>query len=126
MGDSIVGFTASDGAIKIHRSDCKNAQHLLRRYPYREIRTQWSGKVGGQFATTLRIVGNDDIGIVTNVTSLINSEKDVYLRSISIDSHDGLFQGFLVIGVNSTQQLNKLIKKIQTLKGVKNVERSNN
>ncbi len=125
MGDDIVGFVASDGAIKIHRPDCKNLNHLLHKYPYREIRTQWSGKIGTQFATNLRIIGQDDIGIVTNITSVINKEKDVTLRSISIDSNDGLFQGHLVIGINSTQALNNLIKKIKTLKGVKDVQRNN-
>ncbi len=125
MGDNIVGFIASDGAIKIHRSDCKNLNHLLHKYPYREIRTQWSGKMGTQFATSLRVIGQDDIGIVTNITSVINKEKDVTLRSISIDSNDGLFQGHLVIGISSTQALNDLIKKIKTLKGVKDVQRNN-
>ena len=125
LGDKIKGFIASDGAIKIHRDDCKNLQHLLSKYPYREIRTQWSGKLGTQFAANLRIIGYDDIGIVTNITSVINKEGNASLRSISIDSHDGLFQGFLVIGISSIQALNELIKKIQNLKGVKHVEREN-
>lgn len=125
LGDGIKGFIASDGAIKIHRSDCKNIAHLISKYPYREIRTEWSGKLGAQFAATLRIIGQDDIGIVTNITSVINKVNDASLRSISIDSHDGLFQGFLVIGISSIQALNDLIKKIQNLKGVKNVQRDN-
>lgn len=125
LGDGIKGFIASDGAIKIHRSDCKNIAHLISKYPYREIRAEWSGKLGAQFAATLRIIGQDDIGIVSNITSVINKVNDISLRSISIDSHDGLFQGFLVIGVSSIQVLNDLIKKIQNLKGVKNVQRDN-
>ena len=125
LGDKIKGFIASDGAIKIHRDDCKNLQHLLSKYPYREIRTQRSGKLGTQFAANLRIIGHDDIGIVTNITSVINKEGNASLRSISIDSHDGLFQGFLVIGISSIQALNELIKKIQNLKGVKDGEREN-
>lgn len=125
IGDKITGFTSSDGAIKIHRSDCKNMQHLMQRYPYRCINAAWSGKMGQQFAVTLRIIGNDDIGIVTNITSLINKENDTSLRSISIDSNDGIFRGYLVIGVNDTKSLNELIKKIKTVKGVKDVQRSN-
>ena len=125
LGDKIVGFVASDGAIKIHRRDCKNAQHLLHKYPYREIRTEWSGRIGSQFAANLRILGFDDIGIVTNITSVINKEKNVTLRSISIDSNDGLFQGYLGITVDSTQTITELITKIKSLKGVKDVERYN-
>ena len=123
-GDDVFGFISSEGVIKIHRSDCPNAANIRDKYPYRLIRTRWSGKLGSQFGATLRIVGNDDIGIVTNITSIINKEKNVSLRSITVDSNDGLFQGYIIVGVNDTTSLNQLIKKIQTVKGVKNVQRS--
>ena len=74
-------------------------------------------------AITLRIVGHDDIGIVTNITSIINKESDILLRSISIDSHDGLFSGMLTVMVDDTGKLEALIKKIKTVKGVKQVNR---
>ena len=124
-GDDVFGFVSSEGVVKIHRCDCPNAAHIRARYPERLIRTQWSGRVGAQFAATIRILGHDDIGIVTNITSIITKEKDVTLRSISIDSNDGLFQGFLVVGVNDTSSLKNLIKKLRTVKGVKEVDRSN-
>ena len=123
-GDDVFGFVSAEGVVKIHRSDCPNALHIREKYPYRLIRTRWSGKVGAQFGATLRVVGKDDIGIVTNITSIINKQRDVTLRSISIDSDDGLFQGLLVVGVNDTSSLNQLIRKISTVKGVKNVQRS--
>ncbi len=123
-GDPIVGFIASDGAIKVHRRDCGNIKHLLAKYPYRIIRSQWSGKIGKQFAATLKVVGNDDIGIVANITSLINKEGDTMLRSVSINSTGSLFEGYLVIGINSLDSLDQLIKKIKNLKGVKDVQRA--
>lgn len=126
QGDDIMGFIASDGAIKIHKRGCPNARHLMNRYPYRTIKAVWSEIVGGnQFAVPLSIIGNDDIGIVNNITSLITKEKSVSLRSIAIDSNDGLFQGRLVVGVNDTVSLNNLIKKITAIKGVKDVRRNN-
>ncbi len=126
QGDDIMGFIASDGAIKIHKRGCPNARHLMNRYPYRTIKAAWSEIVGGnQFAVQLSIIGNDDIGIVNNITSLITKEKSVSLRSIAIDSNDGLFQGRLVVGVNDTVSLNNLIKKITAIKGVKDVRRNN-
>ena len=86
QGDDIMGFIASDGAIKIHKRGCPNARHLMNRYPYRTIKAAWSEIVGGnQFAVPLSIIGNDDIGIVNNITSLITKEKSVSLRSIAID-----------------------------------------
>ena len=126
QGDDIMGFIASDAAIKIHKRGCPNARHLMNRYPYRPIKAAWSEVVGGnQFAVPLSIIGNDDIGIVNNITSLITKEKSVSLRSIAIDSNDGLFQGRLVVGVNDTVSLNNLIKKITAIKGVKDVRRNN-
>lgn len=124
-GDDVFGFISSEGVVKIHRTDCPNAANMRLRYAHRIITTKWSGKIGDQFAATLRVVGHDDIGIVTNITSIINKEKDCTLRSISIDSNDGLFQGHIVVGVNDTQSLKQLIKKIETVKGVKDVTRDN-
>lgn len=125
FGDDVFGFVSAEGVIKIHRNDCPNAAHIREKYPYRVIRTRWSGKVGNQFAATLKIVGQDDIGIVTNISSIINKEKDVTLRNISIDSADGMFSGYVVVGVVNTESLNNLIKKIKTVKGVKDVQRNN-
>lgn len=122
-GDNVFGFVSAEGVIKIHRTDCPNAQNIKDKYPYRVITTRWSGKLGNQFGATLRIVGHDDIGIVTNITSIITKEKNVTLRNISVDSNDGLFQGYLVVGVSDTVILNNLIKKIKTVKGVKDVQR---
>lgn len=123
-GDKVFGFISSEGVVKIHREDCPNAANIRSRYPYRLIKTKWSGKFGGQMAATLRIIGNDDIGIVTNITSIINKEKTTSLRNISIDSHDGLFQGYVIVGVSGSEALNSLIKKIKTVKGVKEVTRA--
>ena len=80
-------------------------------------------KPGQAISITLRIVGHDDIGIVTNITSIINKEDNILLRSISIDSHDGLFSGMLTVMVDDTSKLESLIKKIKTVKGVKQVNR---
>lgn len=124
-GDDVFGFVSSEGVIKIHRSNCPNAAHIHDRYPYRIIATRWSGKAGSHFVSTLSVVGTDDIGIVTNITSIISKESRSSLRNISIDSHDGLFHGYLVVGVESKRVLDEIIKKISTVKGVKNVQRTN-
>ncbi|MCM1451497.1 MAG: RelA/SpoT family protein, partial [Clostridium sp.] len=123
-GDDVFGFISLEGVVKIHKADCPNAANIFHKYPYRIIRTRWSGKVGGQFAANLSIVGRDDIGIVTNITSIINKEKDATLRSISIDSHDGIFNGYLIVGVADADSLDALIKKLKTVKGVKDVQRN--
>ena len=122
-GDPIFGFVTINGGIKIHRQDCPNAPELRRRYGYRVVKAKWSGKGSSQYSITLRVIGNDDIGIVNNLTSIISKDEKLVLRSINIDSHDGLFSGNLVVMLEDTSRLEALIKKLRTVKGVKQVER---
>ena len=122
-GDKVFGFVTVSGGIKIHREDCPNAPELKKRFGYRIVKAKWSGKGSSQYEITLRVIGNDDIGIVNNLTSIISHEEKLVLRSINIDSHDGLFSGNLTIMLNDTNRLELLIKKLRTVKGVKNVER---
>ena len=123
-GDDVFGFVTISGGIKIHRADCPNAREMMARFPYRIVKARWAGKSQGkQYPITLRIVGHDDIGIVTNITSIINKETNILLRSISIDSHDGLFSGMMTVLVDDTSKLESLVKKIKTVKGVKQVNR---
>ncbi len=123
-GDDIFGFVSINGGIKIHRKDCPNAPQMISRFGYRIVNARWSGE-GKQNDYTIRlhVIGHDDIGIVTNITSLINKEPNIMMRSISVDSHDGLFEGNLTILVKELHQLEQLIKKLQAIKGVKQVFR---
>ena len=122
-GDQIFGFVTISGGIKIHRTDCPNAPELRRRYGYRIVKAKWSGKGSSQYSITLRVIGNDDIGIVNNLTSIISKDEKLVLRSINIDSHDGLFSGNLEVMLEDTSRLEALLKKLRTVKGVKQVER---
>ncbi len=122
-GDNIFGFVTVNGGIKIHRTDCPNAPDLRQRFGYRIVKARWSGKGASQYATTLRVIGNDDIGIVSNITNIISKDEKITMRSINIDSHDGLFSGNLVVLLDDSSKLNALIKKLQTVKGVKHVTR---
>ncbi|MBQ3857829.1 RelA/SpoT family protein [Segatella bryantii] len=122
-GDSIFGFVTVNGGITIHRTDCPNAPELRSRFGYRIVKAKWSGKGSSQYAISLRIVGNDDIGIVSNITNIISKEDKLTMRSIRIDSNDGLFSGNIVVQLDDTSKLNALIKKLSAIKGVKQVTR---
>ncbi|MBO7418606.1 MAG: bifunctional (p)ppGpp synthetase/guanosine-3',5'-bis(diphosphate) 3'-pyrophosphohydrolase [Bacteroidaceae bacterium] len=123
-GDDIFGFVSIKRGIMIHRMNCPNAHDMRQRYGYRIVKARWAGKsVGSQYPISLMVVGHDDIGIVTNITSIINKEEGITLRSIGIEANDGLFSGQLTVMVSDTSKLNTLIKKLKTVKGVKNVSR---
>ncbi len=122
-GDDVFGFVTVNGGIKIHRNDCPNAPELRKRFGYRIVKAKWSGKGSSQYSITLKVIGNDDIGIVNNITSIIAKEEKIMMRNINIDSHDGLFSGNLTVNVDDTSRLEQLIKKIRNVKGVKQVIR---
>ena len=122
-GDPVFGFVTVNGGIKIHREDCPNAHDLRSRFGYRIVKARWSGKGASQYAITLRVIGNDDIGIVSNISNIISKDEKLIMRSINIDSHDGLFSGNIVVQLDDTNKLEALIKKLRTVKGVKQVTR---
>ena len=122
-GDDIFGFVTVSGGITIHRTTCPNAPELRKRFGYRMVKAKWSGKGTSQYAITLRIIGHDDIGIVSNITNIISKEDKLTMRSINIDSHDGLFSGNVVLFIEDNSKLNLLIKKLKTVKGVKQIIR---
>ncbi len=122
-GDKVFGFVTINGGIKIHRMDCPNAPELRRRFGYRIVKAMWSGKGTSQYAITLRIIGNDDIGIISNITNIISKEDKLVMRSINIDSHDGLFSGNVVVLIDDASKTAALIKKLKGVKGVKQVIR---
>lgn len=124
FGDDIFGFVSVSGGIKIHRKDCPNAPQLMSRFGYRIVKAAWNKDNGEQNICTLHVVGNDDLGIVANISSLISKENGVSSRSIAINSDkSGLFEGRLVLSVSNTSVLNNLITKMRSIKGVRSVER---
>ncbi len=122
-GDPVFGFVTVSGGIKIHRANCPNAPELRKRFGYRIVKARWSGKSAGQYSITLKVVGNDDLGIVNNITSIISKEEKIVMRSINIDSHDGLFDGTIIVQLEDVTKLEALMKKLRTVKGVKQVAR---
>ena len=125
FGDDIFGFVTIDQGVKIHRASCPNANALRNRFGYRIIKARWAGKgENSTYPITLRIVGNDDLGVVNNISSIVSKDAKINIRSFSITADDGLFSGVLTVMISNTQSLDSLIKKLKSVKGVKNVSRS--
>jgi GTP pyrophosphokinase len=123
FGDEIFGFVASTGGIKIHRNNCPNAPEMQTKFGYRIVNAKWSSGATANFQTTLKITGTDDIGIVSNISQVITKDLKLKMRSISIDSQEGSFEGSVTVFVHDTQMLDVLIKKIKNVKGVYTVSR---
>jgi guanosine-3',5'-bis(diphosphate) 3'-pyrophosphohydrolase len=124
-GDSIFGFVTISSGITIHRKNCPNAQQLLSRYAYRVVKARWNqAEKGSHFPVTLQITGVDDLGIVSNISDVISKDLQVNMRSITIDSIDGMFEGSITLFVKDTQHLEALIRKLKKVKGVMNIRRT--
>jgi GTP pyrophosphokinase len=119
MGDEIFGFiTVSDG-IKIHRLSCPNASRMRSRYPYRSMDAKWSTQVEGSFfIATVKISGFDQLGILNTITTMISFELKMDVRSISLDSKGGKFDGIVKVSIRDKKHLDFLIKKLLSIKGV--------
>ncbi len=123
-GDEIFGFVGVSGGIKIHRKNCPNAPQLMTKFGYRIVNAAWEASSNEQSICTLYVSGRDDLGVITNISSLISKENSVTLRSISIDSDAGSFDGKLVLTVKDLESLERIIQKIKNVNGVHNVIRN--
>jgi len=122
-GDDVFGFiTVSDG-IKIHRTNCPNAAKLMANYGYRIVKAKWTNQQELAFLTGLRITGIDDVGLINKITTVISNDFKVNMRSITVDSDNGIFEGSIMVYVNDTEHLDNLIKRLKMVNGVNNVTR---
>ncbi len=122
-GDDVFGFITINEGIKIHRTNCPNATRLMSNFGYRIVKAKWTSQKQLAFLTGLRIVGIDDVGLINNLTQVISNDFKVNMRSITVDSNDGIFEGSIMVYVNDTEHLNSLIKKLKQVKGVTEVNR---
>jgi GTP pyrophosphokinase len=122
-GDDVFGFvTVSDG-IKIHRTNCPNAAKLMANYGYRIVKARWTNQQELAFLTGLRITGIDEVGLINKLTTVISNDFKINIRSITVDSDNGIFEGSLMLYVNDTSHLDTLIKNLKQVKGVTAVNR---
>lgn len=122
-GDDVFGFVTVNEGIKIHRTNCPNAAQLMANYGYRMVKAKWDNQQQLSFLTGLRIAGIDDVGLINNLTKVISNDFHVNIRSITVDTNDGIFDGLIKVFVNDKEHLDKLIKKLLEVKGVTGVTR---
>ena len=120
-----LGLPVVNEGIKIHKNDCPNSISLQSNYAYRVIKAKWIDSTNQEFKAILKVSGEDNKGIVNNLTKIISSNMDVFIHSINIAGNEGIFDGKLSISVKNRTQLNKLIESIKKVEGVKKVQRVN-
>ncbi len=122
-GDKVFGFITVSGGIKIHRQNCSNATNMLSKYAYRMMKARWSSKADQQFEVKLQFTGIDDLGLVNQITQIISEDMEVNMRAISMETHDGIFRGFVSVLIMNKSHLEDLITKLKNVAGVHSVDR---
>lgn len=123
-GDSIFGFVTVERGIQIHRANCPNAKDLRKRYSYRIVPAKWTDQSkDSAFLVELVVTGLDKIGIMNHISEVISKDYQVNMRSLAINTKDGIFQGFITVFVNSLHHLDSLLVNINKIKGVLKAER---
>jgi len=122
-GDDVFGFVTVNEGIKIHRTTCPNAAELMSNYGYRVIKAKWTSQKEIAFLAGLKIIGTDRVGLISDITKIISTELKVNMRSITVDSESGIFEGTIMLFVNDTIHLNLLMDKLQKVNGVVKVNR---
>jgi len=122
-GDDVFGFVTSGEGLKVHRTDCPNAAQLLANYGHRIVKTKWAKNKEISFLTGVRIVGLDDVGVIQKITNVISGELKLNMRSLSIDSKDGIFEGNIMVYVHDREELNKFCNRLGALEGINKIER---
>jgi GTP pyrophosphokinase len=122
-GDDVFGFVSVNEGIKIHRTSCPNAPELLSNHGHRVVKAKWASKHEESFKVGLEIIGTDRVGLINDVTGVISSELKVNMRSISVDTDTGIFEGEIVLYINDTKHLDVLITKLEQVSGVVKVKR---
>jgi GTP diphosphokinase / guanosine-3',5'-bis(diphosphate) 3'-diphosphatase len=123
VGDDVFGFITINEGIKIHKTNCPNATELMSKYGYRIVKTRWTQQKDIAFLTGIKVTGLDDVGLVNKVTNIISGDMKLNMQSLVMDAKDGLFEGTIKTFVKNTEQLETLLRKLRSMKGVISVTR---
>jgi|TARA_R110000737_G_scaffold17480_1_gene35183 guanosine-3',5'-bis(diphosphate) 3'-pyrophosphohydrolase len=122
-GDKVFGFITINEGIKVHRTNCPNAEHLQSKMAYRCIKARWKGEQFTERIASLRLRGFDSVGLVNKLTEIVSNQLSVNMKSISFETEDGIFEGKLKVLVYDTKHLKELMSKFELVEGVQRVER---
>jgi GTP diphosphokinase / guanosine-3',5'-bis(diphosphate) 3'-diphosphatase len=122
-GDDVFGFVTSGEGLKIHRTDCPNAAQLLANYGHRIVKTKWAKNKEISFLAGVHITGHDDVGVIQKLTNVISGELKLNMRSLSIESNDGIFEGTIMVYIHDREELVEFCNRLSALEGISKVER---
>ena len=122
-GDDVIGFLSRNGDVKIHRTTCNNLGYLIKNDNERVVEVDWPKATVARFIGVVRIIGEDRVGLVNDITNLISNSLKTNMKSINVNSDEGMFEGTLIVYVEDTSHLDRVTKRIMKIPGVKQAYR---
>ena len=122
-GDNVVGFMESDGSVVIHKKSCPIAVSRASKEGEKIVNAKWSKHTVMSHLARVRLWGMDRLGILNDVTKAISKELNINLRKVNVETHDGVFEGYLDCYVHHIEDLNKMMSILKTIKGIESVSR---
>ncbi|MHC1707555.1 MAG: bifunctional (p)ppGpp synthetase/guanosine-3',5'-bis(diphosphate) 3'-pyrophosphohydrolase [Bacteroidales bacterium] len=125
FGDEVFGFVTISKGITIHRVNCPNAAEMKNKFDYRIMPVRWrESAASNSFQTTIKVSGIDTLGLLSTLSDVISNDMKVNMRSISIESNNGVFEGTIKLFVNDVKHLEMLLHRITRIKGVLKANRT--
>lgn len=122
-GDNVIGFISRNGDVKIHRAMCNNAQHLLKTESERIVDVQWAKNIENKFLVAVRVIGEDRVGMINDLTDVLSRSLSTNMKSINVSSDEGMFEGIIAVYAEGISHLDKIMKRLNKVEGVKSVIR---
>ena len=122
-GDEVIGYLSRNGDVKIHRSNCKNALHLVQTDSERVVDVTWARSIDTQFVAAVRVIGEDRVGLVSDITELLSKSMKTNMQSINISSEGGMFEGLITLFISDLGHLEDVMNRLLRVQGIKNVMR---
>lgn len=122
-GDEIIGILETGKEMVIHRQNCINSAIAHSTSHQLAVRTRWNKGSRVAFLTGIYLKGTDDKGIISGITQVITDEMQLNMRSISVVSEDGLFEGRIMVYLDDTKALQELLRRLRKVRGVLKVGR---
>ena len=123
QGDQVFAYLTTGAGLKIHRSNCPNAQNLMANYGYRIMKAEWVSTSQSSFVVDLKLTGIDSgTGVIERISHEI-TELGLNIRSFNISGNDGFYEANVSLLVRNTDQLYLAMQSLKNLAYVSTVSR---
>ena len=122
-GDGVKGYITRGRGLSVHRADCSNLRQYQGREPDRIVPANWAAGVVKPYQALIAAECTDRNGLLADVTVLI-AGKGVSINAVNTyPLKHGRARLNLAVTIDSTAQLDDLMRAVKSVEGVVDVHR---